>query len=210
MKTGACTKTLKGHQGSVLCVRFEGERTLWTGSSDCKIIGWDMYTGMILHEFLGHTSGVLDLALTSRWIVSCSKDTSIRLWPRSGGVEGRTIAGHTGPVNALELAPYGQMLSASGDSTMKLWDLETGVCLRTFEGHLRGLACIKLVEPMGWVISGSNDETIKVWDLRTGQCLRTLLGHEGLVRTLDVDVKERRLVSGRYVYLSFFLFKKRR
>lgn len=198
-QTGVCKHTLNGHQGSVLCLKFSGESLLFTGSSDCKVIQWDMKTGEKLNELIGHRSAVLDVALNDEFIVSCSKDTTIKLWSRTDLSLVRTIVGHAGPVNAIELSKTSQLLvSASGDSTMKIWNPSTGELIRTCQGHIRGLACIKLIEELGLVISGSNDESIRVWDLKTGQSLRTLLGHEGLVRTLDVDVEKRRLVSGSY------------
>ncbi|MBW0507239.1 hypothetical protein O181_046954 [Austropuccinia psidii MF-1] len=199
IKSGQCIKTLAGHQGSVLCARFDSNIML-TGSSDCKVLKWNPVEDWKLEqELIGHQAGVLDLAFNDLWILSCSKDTTIKVWDRNNGKLIRTIVGHSGPVNSIELCfATHRLISGSGDSTMKLWDIETGLLIRTFEGHLRGLACIKLIESLSRVISGSNDETIKVWDLETGQCLNTLLGHEGLVRSLDVDVNERRLVSGGY------------
>ncbi|KAG0147997.1 hypothetical protein CROQUDRAFT_670141 [Cronartium quercuum f. sp. fusiforme G11] len=198
IESGLCLKTLKGHTGSVLSVRFD-EEILLSGSSDCKVLVWDLKTTQIITELTGHTSGVLDLALNSSWIISGSKDSTVRIWSRTknGILPHRTISGHVGPVNAIALTSTGQLLTASGDSSMKLWDPSTGVLIRLFEGHLRGLACIALAEGLGMVISGSKDETIKIWDLKTGACLRTMLGHEGLVRTLEVNERERRLVSGR-------------
>ncbi|CAH7686978.1 WD40-repeat-containing domain protein [Phakopsora pachyrhizi] len=223
--TGECTETLRGHQGSVLCLRVDGSRII-SGSSDCRIIQWAPKTCEVSQknisyevetEFIGHGSGVLDLAMNEKVIISCSKDMTIKVWDRLSNKLIRTITGHHGPVNALQLlaaqfpassdASKGssennptttRFISASGDSSMKLWELETGKCLRVFEGHLRGLACVKLVEELGLVISGSKDENIKIWDLNTGRCMKTLIGHEGLVRTLDVDVAQKRLVTGSY------------
>lgn len=216
-RTRECQRTLRGHNGSVLCVRFD-EEVLVSGSSDSTVFVWDKASWRVVQELRGHRSGVLDLALSRTAYVSCSKDTTIKVWSRPDGQLLRTITGHEGPVNALDLStlPLSTLLSercstakkthqtslgllsASGDSTMKLWALDTGALVRTFDGHLRGLACLKLVQPTRQVITGSNDETIKIWDLLTGQCLRTLLGHSALVRSLDFSLAHNRLVSGSY------------
>lgn len=214
--TRECQRTLRGHNGSVLCVRFD-QQVLVSGSSDSTVFVWDKANWTVVQELRGHRSGVLDLALSPTAYVSCSKDTTIKVWSRPDGLLLRTITGHQGPVNALDLSTLPlstllshpdsspsnnntslALLSASGDSTMKLWELNTGALIRTFDGHLRGLACLKLVEPTRQVITGSNDETIKIWNLINGQCLRTLLGHSALVRSLDFSIPQNRLVSGSY------------
>ncbi|KAJ3483492.1 hypothetical protein NLI96_g6274 [Meripilus lineatus] len=144
----------------------------------------------------GHTGGVLDIRIDEKWIVSCSKDATIRVWDRKT-LEHRVV-------------------SASGDGKMMLWDIGNGERLRTFEGHDRGLACIEfkvkyLVHSMSQemnlrlsshqddtIVSGSNDCKMKVWSASTGECLRTLVGHDMLVRALSFDSKSGRLVSGSY------------
>ncbi|KAJ6591092.1 WD40 repeat-like protein [Mycena vulgaris] len=236
---GLCSGRLLGtfagrHGGSVLCLKFElgpaeedaGEDGLLrgfmvTGSSDCTVCVWDLWTeragedapvhGEVRAVLRGHGGGVLDLRIDERWIVSCSKDAAIRVWARDTLVLHRVLRGHEGPVNAVGLqsghyggdddAPEGErhsgrVVSASGDGKMILWDIARGERVRTFEGHDRGLACIEFKEDL--IISGSNDCKIKIWSAATGACLRTLVGHEALVRALAFDARSGRLVSASY------------
>ncbi|PPQ66435.1 hypothetical protein CVT24_007201 [Panaeolus cyanescens] len=196
-----------------------------SGSSDCSVCVWELQLGDSLepipddqstvdgHGSLpannddrevtatvkavlkGHTGGVLDLRIDDQWIVSCSKDTVIRVWNRKTLKLHRTLRGHEGPVNAVGLQS-GKVVSASGDGKMILWDINSGERLHTFEGHDRGLACIEFRHNL--IVSGSNDCKIKVWDAVTGECLMTLTGHTALVRTLAFDPRYKRLVSGSY------------
>ncbi|KAF5365347.1 hypothetical protein D9758_005385 [Tetrapyrgos nigripes] len=142
-----------------------------------------------------HTGGVLDLRVDDNWIVSCSKDTTIRVWNRSTLQMHRIMRGHEGPVNAVGMVE-GKVVSASGDGKMILWDVKSGERLRTFEGHDRGLACVEYKGDL--IISGSNDCKIKMWSAGTGQCLCTLEGHAALVRALAYDPSSGRLVSVSY------------
>ncbi|KAL1748235.1 WD40-repeat-containing domain protein [Schizophyllum fasciatum] len=179
-----------------------------SGSSDCTICVWDFTVegfaagrdrrrrrlrvsqSRLLRTLRGHSGGVLDLRLYDsadgrKWIVSCSKDASIRLWSRATYEEARVMRGHDGPVNAIGV--HGQrVVSASGDGKMILWDVDSGERVRTFDGHDRGLACIEFKEDL--ILTGSNDCTIKVWCARTGKCLGTLEGHRALVRALAFEV----------------------
>ncbi|KAI0657480.1 WD40 repeat-like protein [Cubamyces menziesii] len=193
---------------------FQGAANPWaprrgfmvTGSSDWSVCVWDLYahprvgnepviTAEVKAILRGHTGGVLDLKIDSCWIVSCSKDSLIRVWDRKTLELRSTLRGHDGPVNAVGLHGN-RVVSASGDGRMILWDVTSGERLRTFEGHNRGLACIEFKENL--IVSGSNDCRIKVWNADTGECLRTLVGHDYLVRALTFDPRSGRLVSGSY------------
>ncbi|KAJ7823651.1 WD40-repeat-containing domain protein [Mycena leptocephala] len=179
---------------------------LVTGSSDCTVCVWDLWTerpgedapvhGEVRAVLRGHGGGVLDLRVDGRWVVSCSKDAAIRVWARDTLALHRTLRGHEGPVNAVGLQSGGRVVSASGDGKMILWDIASGERVRTFEGHDRGLACIEFKEDL--IISGSNDCKIKIWSASSGACLRTLVGHEALVRALSFDAGSGRLVSASY------------
>jgi F-box and WD-40 domain protein 1/11 len=143
-----------------------------------------------------------------------AKDTTVRLWSRSTFELAHTFAGHTGPVNAIDLSRASKrVISASGDGTLILWDIRSRRLLRTFSGHSRGLACVAFVgsalsscglrETCGsvegeLVVSGSNDKTIRVWHASSGECLCLLEGHENLVRALAYDALTGRLVSASY------------
>ncbi|KAJ4001955.1 WD40-repeat-containing domain protein [Lentinula boryana] len=219
------TENVEGHAGSVLCLKFiwrEGndendpictedtvvrKGIMFSGSSDCTICVWDvcmMYNTVedgykvdahVSTVLRGHSGGVLDLRVDDNWIVSCSKDTTIRVWNRRTLALHRTLRGHEGPVNAVGMED-GRVVSASGDGKMILWDASSGERMRTFEGHDRGLACIEY--STGLIISGSNDWKIKIWSAYTGKCLRTLQGHEALVRALAFDPASGLLVSASY------------
>lgn len=211
IQTGRCLGTFRGHYGSVLCLKFEkdwdikgdgAKGFMVSGSSDRRAYVWDIWIeegGEVRAEvravLKGHLDGVLDLRVDKQWIVSCSKDTKIRVWNRETLNLHRTLTGHEGPVNAIGLQ-NGFIVSASGDTKMMLWDIERGTCLRTFDGHDRGLACIEFKD--NYIVSGSSDCTIKVWNATTGECIRTLVGHDSLVRALALDPASGRLVSASY------------
>ncbi|KAK7683848.1 hypothetical protein QCA50_013226 [Cerrena zonata] len=184
--------------------------TMVSGSSDCLVFVWDVFscsseddegnvtqvvTANVRGVLRGHSGGVLDLRIDSKWIISCSKDAQVLVWDRETLALHRTFRGHEGPVNALGLQGD-KVVSASGDGKMMLWDISSGERLRTFEGHDRGLACIEFKDDI--IVSGSNDCKIKVWKASTGECVRTLTGHESLVRALSFDSRSGRLVSGSY------------
>ena len=146
-----------------------------------------------------HSSAVLDVVFDENWIVTGSKDATVRVWRRSDLVSSSPVAWrkftHGGPVNAVGLQGN-QVVSASGEGSMYLWDLESGEKLHTFRGHTKGLACIVFRDHT--LVSGSNDQTIRVWDTTSGRCTHVLGEHHLLVRTVAYCPLRRLVVSGGY------------
>ncbi|TKY85477.1 hypothetical protein EX895_005639 [Sporisorium graminicola] len=153
-----------------------------------------------------HSSAVLDVVFDENWIVTGSKDATVRVWRRSdiplssasvnspSPVAWRKFS-HTGPVNAVDLQGS-HIVSASGEGSMYLWNLESGEKLHRFSGHSKGLACI--VFKGSTLVSGSNDQTIRVWDTVSGKCTHVLGLHHMLVRTVAYCPVRRLVVSGGY------------
>lgn len=87
LRTGKLLRTLRGHAGSVLCLKFDKTGFMVSGSSDCSIIAWDLSAkpggggagggaggaggeSEIRAVLTGHRGGVLDLRIDDQWIVS--------------------------------------------------------------------------------------------------------------------------------------------
>ncbi|EXJ92500.1 hypothetical protein A1O3_01052 [Capronia epimyces CBS 606.96] len=185
------------HQASVLCLQYD-EEILVTGSSDFSCLVWAIKEDYRpLFRLVGHHAGVLDVCIDKRRIITCSKDTTIKIWDRVSGNLMKTLVGHRGPVNAVQVR--GNLLaSASGDGMSKLWRLEDGVCIKEFQSKDRGLACVEFSENGRTIFAGGNDQVIYEYDTVTGNRLRELKGHRDLVRSLHLDSANSRIISGSY------------
>lgn len=187
LRTNECVATRTSHTGSVLCLRVVStcSQQPWmiSGSSDSTCIIWqDLPDLKMVAQLRGHTSGVLDVCIVQdTWIVTASRDSSVRVWDKQSGKQARQLLGHRGPVNALQ-EYNGYVVTASGDCTLKLWDVVSGKCLRTFEGHKQGLACARV--DGRYLYSGGQDTCLRIWDIETGACLSTVNAHDQLVRTV--------------------------
>lgn len=193
----ATVETGLWHQASVLCLQYDDE-TLVTGSSDFSCLVWSIKDNyQPLFRLIGHHAGVLDVCIDKHRIVTCSKDTTIKVWDRVTGRLIRTLVGHRGPVNAVQVR--GNLLaSASGDGMSKLWRLEDGVCIKEFQSKDRGLACVEFSENGRTIFAGGNDQVIYEYDTVTGGRVRELKGHRDLVRSLHLDTANSRIISGSY------------
>ena len=77
----------------------------------------------------GHELAVLsvDVSSDSNYVVTGSKDKSIKLWELSTGREIRSFLGHDHFVNSVDLSPDGKLLiSGSYDKSVRLWDVPSG------------------------------------------------------------------------------------
>jgi F-box and WD-40 domain protein 1/11 len=185
------------HQASVLCLQYDDE-ILVTGSSDYSCLVWSIKDDYKpLFRLVGHQAGVLDVCIDKKRIITCSKDTTIKVWDRITGQLIKTMMGHRGPVNAVQVR--GNLLaSASGDGMSKLWRLEDGACIKEFQSKDRGLACVEFSENGRTIFAGGNDKVIYEYDTVSGNRLWELKGHTDLVRSLHLDSSNSRIISGSY------------
>lgn len=185
------------HHGSILCLQYD-EEIIVTGSSDSTLIVWDIRLGyQPVRRLCHHTAGVLDVCFDTKHIVSCSKDMTVCLWDRRTGEFLRSLNGHRGPVNAVQLRGN-LVVSASGDGVAKLWNLTSGLCIKEFPSKDRGMACIEFSPDSRTILAGGNDQVIYQFDTNTGELVRELMGHKNLVRSLHLDSANGRIISGSY------------
>ena len=106
-----CTRVLRGHIGSVLCLQYDGAHVI-SGSSDASVRVWSLSTGRCLQTLRQQREAVLHLRFTPYMMVTCSKDRSIVVWDC---------------VPAVEPA-QGEQLAHAAASPVALPDAMRGVC----------------------------------------------------------------------------------
>ncbi|KAK4183125.1 WD40-repeat-containing domain protein [Podospora australis] len=141
---GVPDKTLKGHTGWVLNVRWSPDGTrLATSSMDGTVRIWDPETGKPISEFKGHAKWVLDVAWepyhlwregTPR-LVSCSKDGTARIWVVNTGRTEHVLSGHKSSVSCVRWGGTGQIYTGSHDRTVRVWDAIKGTLSHSFTAH---------------------------------------------------------------------------
>ncbi len=101
----------------------------------------------------------------NNYVVSSSADDKIKIWDISTGTLIRTISGHTGDVNSIDLSPDGtKIVSGSEDKTCKIWDLNTGNELSSFGVPDSGAVLAVAWSPLGnKIITGNEKSDVTLW-----------------------------------------------
>ena len=122
-----------GHDGYVLSVAFSpnGEYIASGGvGNDVKLWRHFSETGELVNTFR-HRYAVTSIAFSPQsvsrspqYLVTGSRDNTVKLWRVDTGNVVRTITGHTHWVTSVDISPDGRYIaSGSGDGTVKLWEI---------------------------------------------------------------------------------------
>ena len=171
-------------------------RVIASGGRDSTVCLWDLESGRMLAELLGHENQVTAVAFdpTGKLLASGSRDRTIRMWDVPSSSPVYVFRGHQGPVLSLSFSPKGDRLASAGTNTstlsnseLTIWDLVTGDPLQT----LFGVGHFVDYDPQGrWVLTllaGGADRDAALVDPTTGRVLLRLQQADGMIRWLKAD-----------------------
>lgn len=194
VESGYCVATLKGHSDWVRKVAPSPcGKLLASCSNDKSIKIWDLEKKETKCDLRDHDHIVEDTAWsipastpyilkaadlttdpatqsssTSRFVVSASRDKTIKFWDITTATLIFTLQGHDNWVRKLKFHPGGRyLLSVADDRTIKSWDIENKRCHKTIiDAHAHFVACLDVHPKGNRVVSGSVDTKVNVWDCR--------------------------------------------
>lgn len=196
-------RPLLGHMKSVLCLQFDprpSEDIIVSGSSDRTVIVWRFSTGEKIHEIApAHDDSVLNLRFDHRYLITCSKDKTIKIWNR------QTLSAADEDYPKVHLGSgvkYPSYIIDTREMPSPILEAEIA------KGHIRTLAPFSLLMTLAGhtaavnaiqvngdeIVSASGDRLIKIWNVRSGACKKTLMGHEKGIACVQFD--NQRIVSG--------------
>ncbi len=146
-------------------------------------------------EIQAHTHWVnaILMANFNEALVSCSSDTTVKMWRPYSDSPVESIGDHTDYVKCLAIPHQSSTWVASGglDRKIKLWDLSgkgeqmaIDVSRGTADpkGSVYALACGSNI-----VASGGPESVVRLWDSRTGKGITKFIGHTDNVRAILIN-----------------------
>jgi len=101
------------------------------------------------------------------YLISGSRDKTIKMWDVSTGICVFTLVGHDNWVRGLVFHPGGNyIISASDDKTLRIWDIKNKRNSKTLNAHQHFVTSVDFHKNAPYVITGSVDQSVKVWECR--------------------------------------------
>ncbi|KAJ0178620.1 hypothetical protein K1T71_005395 [Dendrolimus kikuchii] len=178
------------------CAKFnpdEDKQNLFVaGTSDKKIICWDIRSGEIVQEYDRHLGAVNTITFVdeNRRFVTTSDDKSLRVWEWDIPVDMKYIADPTmHSLPAVTVSPNGKWLACqSMDNKVIVFSALNRFKMnrkKTFTGHMvAGYACSVDYSPdMSYLVSGDADGKCYIWDWKTTKLYKKWKAHDGVCIT---------------------------
>ncbi|CDK25203.1 unnamed protein product [Kuraishia capsulata CBS 1993] len=139
------------------------DAALATGTADGLVRLWDLRSGEIIRQLVGHTGPVTALQFDNKNLATGSADRSIRLWDlRTGGIV--DAFAYDSPISTLQFDDS-KIVVSNGESTVKVYDRieeRHWTCGPGVSGESSfPINCAKYHE--GYMIEGRGDGAMGIW-----------------------------------------------
>lgn len=191
-ETGQCVSRFTSRK-IPYCAKFnpdnDKQHLFVAGTSDKKIICWDIRSGEIVQEYDRHLGAVNTITFVdeNRRFVTTSDDKSLRVWEWDIPVDMKYLADPTmHSMPAVTPSPNQKWLACqSMDNKIVIFSALNRFKLnrkKTFSGHMvAGYACTLDFSPdMSYLVSGDADGKTYIWDWKTTKLYKKWKAHDSV------------------------------
>ncbi len=177
---------------------FDKNTATWDSEN---FVLWDAESGTKLKTFTGHTGYITSMSFSpdNQYIISSSKDKTVKLWSIKTGTEIRTFTGHENEVYSAIFSPAclsdpkgGKYILSSGE-TIKLWETETGKEIGSIKKQVGDLYNLAFSPDGKYFASGKYN--IVVWETETRKEICTLPGHSKVINGIVFCPDSKKIIS---------------
>ena len=141
-------------------------------NKDSFLQWWDLETGKLLRDLVGHQGYVDQVQFTPSGdqAISTARDNTLRLWDLQTGTLVRELPGSSFSISAEGT----RLFSTSTAGEIQVWSLPNGECLTTMGKHERGNLFLEIDPGCDHVITTDRDNTASLWETGSGKRLALL------------------------------------
>ena len=131
-----------------------------------------------------------------QWLLSCSRDKTVRLWNLEIWQCMVVYKGHDRCVYDVKWGPFGHyFLTGGADRTLRLWRTDNAAYQRLFVGHDDDVDVVAWHPNSAYVFSGSADKKVRMWAVSNGFPVRLFTGHTGNITSMACSPNGKLLAS---------------
>ncbi|XP_070560370.1 uncharacterized protein [Ptychodera flava] len=152
-----------------------------------------------VRELEGHNDVITCVDCDEVFIVTGSRDTTVKVWDGETGLELCSLGGHTATVTVVRLLSNDEgqridiltedldddensriAISGSLDCSIKVWNITEGHLLKSIYAY-NPLQCLVYLSYDGSILSGSDGGKLELWDMVRGESLHSIISGNGSV-----------------------------
>ena len=199
---------LQAHDHAVCTMKWSHSDQWLVSSDDSGGIKYWQANLNEVQQFAGHAEAVRELSFapTDQKIVTCSDDSTLKLFDFLTATEEQTLTGHGWDVLTVDWHPRSSLIaSGSKDNLVKLWEPRSGANVATLSTHKHSISKVSWNRNGNWLLTGSRDCLLKVYDIRTMKEMQSFTGHTKQITALSWHpTAEGVFASGSYKGELFF------
>ena len=173
-EAGGCTFKLTGHRGEVCGLKHDA-CGLASGSNDNSALIWDLQTGKVRHQLVGHKAAVKALAWCpwQRNLLATgggTSDQTMRFWNIETGKLIQTVNTESQVCSLLWNPKDKEILSSHGfsENQLSLWRYPGCSKVADLHGHSQRVLHMVMAPDNSTVCTASADETLRFWKVFEG------------------------------------------
>ncbi|TGZ59096.1 hypothetical protein CRM22_009268 [Opisthorchis felineus] len=175
---------LQAHESQIRCMKWShNEEWLLTADHSGYVKYWQANMNNV-EMYQAHKEPIRGVSFCpfDNKFVTCSDDSTVRIWDFHRCAEERVLRGHGSDVRSVAWHPtLSLIISGSKDAQqpIKLWDPKTGESVTTMYIHKNTCTDVAWNDNGNWFLTASRDHLIKLFDLRNLKAeLQTFRGHK--------------------------------
>ena len=168
------------------CIRVSKDNFyIFSAHQDGSIRIWDLITPFKSHIYYSHMSPITALAVSSKWVISSSRDKITKIWDYENNSESGNIT--TDTVCSLIIFPNNEVFALGTiDGTILLWNFTRMQLITPLNGHKGSVTGLGITKNEKFLISGSEDNSIIIWDLQKQTQISNFLAHDERISAIWV------------------------